>query len=109
MNHYVFDIETKNKISLKDVENIFSQLIKLLWLTVLKKEKHIFDNWWFTIFWLLAESHISAHYRIENNYLAMDIYSCKNLENFENEILNFVKILGNFKFTKLNRSLNIKK
>jgi len=103
MNHYVFDIETKKKISLKDIENIFFQLIKLLKLTVLKKEKHVFDNWWFTIFWLLAESHISAHYRIENNYLAMDIYSCRNLENYEKDFIKLIKPIWKFKITKLNR------
>ena len=107
MNHYIFDIKTK-KLNLKDVENIFFQLIKLLNLSVLKKEKYIFDNWGFTIFWLLAESHISAHYRPEDNYLAMDIYSCRNLGNFENEILKLIKKLWEYKITKLDRDLIFK-
>ena len=102
MNHYIFDIRT-NKIVLKDIEKLFNEIVDLLKLTVLKKEKYVFDNGWFTLFWLLAESHISAHYRIENNYLALDIYSCRNLDYFERDISKLIWKLGEFKLTKLQR------
>ncbi len=104
-NHFIFDIKTKN-LDLDNIEDVFWQIVNLLNLTVLKKEKYIFENWGFTAFWLLAESHLSAHYRIEDNYLAVDIYSCKDLENFEKEICNIVKGLGKFKLTKLSRNLD---
>ena len=107
MNHYIFDIKTKRRINTDDIENIFQQIIDLLNLNILAKKEHIFPNWWFTMFWLLAESHISAHYRIEDNYLALDIYSCRNLEKDEKEILDLIKELWEFKVTKLNRRIII--
>jgi len=102
-NHFIFDIKTKN-LDLDDVENVFWQIVNLLNLTVLKKEKYIFENWGFTAFWLLAESHLSAHYRIEDNYLAVDIYSCKNLEEFENKIIEVIWQLWKYKLNKLKRN-----
>jgi len=101
-NHFIFDIKVKNLI-LNDVENIFNMLTKLLNLNVVEKWKHIFGNGGFTVFWLLSESHLSAHYRIEDNYLALDIYCCKDLENFEKEICDVIGKLGNFKVIKINR------
>ena len=103
MNHYIFDIKTEETISINKAKDLFQQLVNLLNLNVLAKKEHIFSNWWFTIFRLLAESHLSAHYRIENNYLALDIYSCRNLEDYEEEITNLIKLLWNFKITKLDR------
>jgi len=102
-NHFIFDIKTKN-LDLDDVENVFWQIVNLLNLTVLKKEKYIFENGGFTAFWLLAESHLSAHYRIEDNYLAVDIYSCKNLEEFENKIIEIIWQLWKYKLNKLKRN-----
>ena len=104
MNHYIFDIKTKKTISINEVKGLFQQLVDLLNLNVLAKKEHIFSNWWFTIFRLLSESHLSAHYRIENNYLALDIYSCRNLENYEKEITDLIKFLWDFRITKLDRS-----
>ena len=104
-NHFIFDIKTKN-LDLDDVENVFWQIVNLLNLTVLKKEKYIFENWGFTAFWLLAESHLSAHYRIEDDYLAVDIYSCKNLEEFEKETWKIIGSLGEYQLTKFYRNLN---
>ena len=101
-NHFIFDIKTKN-LDLDDVENVFWQIVNLLNLTVLKKEKYIFENWGFTAFWLLAESHLSAHYRIEDNYLAVDIYSCRNLEEFKNKIIEIIWQLWKYKLNKLKR------
>ena len=105
MNHYIFDIKAKRKINTDDIENTFQQIVDLLNLNVLAKKEYIFSNWWFTIFWLLAESHISAHYRIEDNYLALDIYSCRNLEKDEKEIIKLISSLWSFRITKLNRNI----
>ena len=105
-NHIIFDIKTKN-LDLDNVESVFWQIVNLLNLTVLKKEKHIFENWGFTIFWIIAESHLSAHYRIEDDYLAVDIYSCRNLEEFEKRICEIIGNLGEYHhLTKLYRNLD---
>ena len=102
-NHLILDIKLENLIKIKQVDKVCKKITKILNLTILKEEKYIFKNWWFTIFFLLAESHISAHYRIENNYLALDIYSCRNLDYFESEILKLIWKLWKFKLTKLQR------
>ena len=95
-NHFIFDIKIE-KLTLKKTEELFAKLVKLLDLQVLQKWSYIFENWGFTNFWLLSESHLSAHYRIEDDYLALDIYCCKDLLKFES---NIYKILS--KFWKIN-------
>ena len=81
MNHLLVDIHTEG-LSIEKVENVFDEIVALLNLKVLKKENYIFDNGGFTLFFLLAESHLSAHYRIEDDYLALDVYSCRNLTSY---------------------------
>ena len=44
--------------------------------TVLDSSVYIFDNGGFTLFVLLAESHISFHYYIENDAAFVDIFTC---------------------------------
>jgi len=101
----MFDIKLKNKISIKEVKKLFDNIVNLLSLNVLIKENYMFDNGWFTLFYVLAESHISAHYRIDENYLALDVYSCRNMINYEKNILEFIKWLNtiDIKINYLNR------
>ena len=45
---------------------------------ILQKNEHIFQPQGCTILYLLSESHISIHTFPEKNYLALDIYTCRN-------------------------------
>ena len=85
MNHLLVDIHTEG-LSIEKVENVFDEIVALLNLKVLKKENYVFDNGGFTLFFLLAESHLSAHYRIEDDYLALDVYSCRNLTSYMRDL-----------------------
>ena len=106
-NHIILDLKLNNTISIEQIDDIFQKIVKILNLSILKKEKYIFDNGWFTLFYVLAESHLSAHYRIENNYLALDIYSCRNIKKYKEEIIKTLKKLWihNIKETKLLRNV----
>lgn len=102
----ILDIKIENKIEISSIKKIFDDIVKILWINVLKKEEHIFPNGWFTLFYVLAESHISAHYRIEDDFLAFDVYSCNILKNAEKDILScFGKLWEIKNITQLNRSL----
>jgi hypothetical protein len=43
-NHLILDIELKNKISVNQINIVFQKIVNLLNLSVLKQEKHIFNN-----------------------------------------------------------------
>jgi len=106
-NHLILDIKLEEKIKIKKVKDIFDKIIDVLHLTALNKQEYVFDNGWFTLFYLLAESHISAHYRIEDDYLALDIYSCKNIKDYEKQTINILENLWikDIKTTKLLRNI----
>jgi S-adenosylmethionine decarboxylase len=44
---------------------------------VIQKSHHIFEPQGFTAIYLLSESHISIHTFPERNYIALDIYTCR--------------------------------
>lgn len=48
--------------------------------TVLGKIEHVFDPQGLSLIYMLSESHISVHTFPEKQYLAMDIYTCRNYE-----------------------------
>jgi len=106
-NHLILDIKLEKIIKIEEIRNICKNITNILNLTILKEEEHIFNNWWFTLFFLLAESHISAHYRIEDNYLAIDIYSCRNIKEYENQTIEILNNLWikDIKITKLLRNI----
>ena len=106
-NHLILDIKLEKIIKIEQVNDICKKISNILNLTILREEKYIFDNGWFTLFYLLAESHISAHYRIEDNYLALDIYSCRNIKTYEKQIIETLNKLWikDIKITKLLRSI----
>lgn len=49
----------------------------------------------FTVLYLLSESHLSIHTWPENNFIALDIFTCGNcnVDAFVTEIINFIKPL----------------
>ena len=102
-NHLILDIKLKEKITYLEAQKLLSKILNILNLTKLKEEKYVFNNWGFTLFLLLSESHISAHYRIEYDYLAIDIYSCNDISVKEKDIISLFKNLWEAKLTKINR------
>jgi S-adenosylmethionine decarboxylase len=105
MNHLLVDIHTE-RLSLEKVKNVFDEIVVLLNLKVLKKESYVFDNGGFTLFFLLAESHLSAHYRIEDNYLALDVYSCRDLSFYISDLEEILTQLGNVNIKMLERNMS---
>jgi len=106
-NHLILDIKLEKIIKIEEVKDVCKNITNILNLTILKEQEHIFNNWGFTLFFLLAESHISSHYRIEDNYLALEIYSCRSIKEYEKQT---IKILNNLwikdiKITKLLRNI----
>ena len=108
-NHFILDIKLNRKINLEETSKILEEITDLLNLTSLKKNSYLFENGGFTTFFLLAESHISAHYRIEDDYLALDIYSCRSIKDYEQWIFEILKKIDvkSIKITKLFRDNKI--
>ena len=104
MNHLLVDIHTEG-LSIEKIENVFDEIVALLNLKVLKKENYVFDNGGFTLFFLLAESHLSAHYRIEDDYLALDVYSCRNLTSYMKDLHTILSKLWKIKIKGVIRKL----
>ena len=83
--------------------------------TVLNKSYHVFDPIGCTVLYLLSESHISIHTFPEKNYIACDIYTCRQHQDNDEyvEIYNYMmQILqvkppykgGNTTITIMNRN-----
>ena len=64
-----------------EIRNILNNICKKYNFTILNKSEHLFSPQGFTIIYLLSESHISIHTFPENQYLAFDIYTCRNYDN----------------------------
>jgi S-adenosylmethionine decarboxylase len=60
--------------------------------TILNKVEHSFEPQGLTILYLLSESHISIHTFPEREYIALDIYTCRNYKSNEvyDEIYNYL-------------------
>jgi len=106
-NHLILDVKLNQKNKIEDIKQKCKDITNILNLTILEEKKHVFNNWWFTLFFLLAESHISVHYRIEDDYLALDIYSCRNIKKYETQTIKIINKLWikDIKITKLLRNI----
>jgi S-adenosylmethionine decarboxylase len=82
--HMVCDIKNiKNYILLNSPEqltNLLDHICNKFQYTILNKSQHIFEPQGFTALYLLSESHISIHTFPEENYAAIDIYTCRQYE-----------------------------
>ena len=80
--HMICDIkEIKNYELLNNPEKIrgvLNRICEKYNYTILNKVEHIFQPQGFTLLYLLSESHISVHTFPEREYLALDIYTCRN-------------------------------
>jgi len=71
---------TKLLNSPKGLTHLLDQICLQHKYTILEKIQHIFDPQGFTTIYLLSESHISIHTFPENNYAAIDIYTCRKYD-----------------------------
>jgi len=95
MKHLIIEIYS-DKTYLYDSEKTCYQL--LINLALLSNSKIVgyihkkFEPIGFTGILLLAESHISIHVFPEYNYIAIDLFTCKKVENF-NSVIKFLNNL----------------
>jgi S-adenosylmethionine decarboxylase len=78
----------------RKINNFIQEIIKNNDATLLSKTVHHFDdNGAFTSLYLLAESHLSIHTWPENNFMAIDVFTCgkTNTQNIVNELKNYIK------------------
>jgi S-adenosylmethionine/arginine decarboxylase-like enzyme len=78
----ILDIKNiKNQNLLGDLEKmktVLDDICKTHDFTVLQKVGHPFEPIGYTLFYLLSEYHISVHTFPECNYIAFDIYTCRD-------------------------------
>jgi S-adenosylmethionine decarboxylase proenzyme len=83
--HLICDIKNiKNESLMNDInglKNMLDTICERYLFTILNKAEHCFTPQGITILYLLSESHISVHTFPERNYIAMDIYTCKDYPN----------------------------
>lgn len=79
--HMICDIKNirnKNLIhDLKKMELLLETICKAYDFTVLNRAAHEFSPQGLSILYLLSESHISIHTFPERDYIALDIYTCR--------------------------------
>jgi len=94
--HMICDIKNiKNLDLLNNPEKILELLDIICYVNnypILQKSSHEFEPQGFTAIYLLSESHISIHTFPENNYVAIDIYTCRQYHDNETylEIYDFL-------------------
>jgi S-adenosylmethionine decarboxylase len=64
---------------LAGIEAAFERAVEVCGATVLNRFSHKFQPQGATVVYALAESHISAHSFPENGSVAIDVYTCGNL------------------------------
>jgi len=90
INNHIFDKVSKKNYNLFD--NFIEIIIQNNGATLLSKTIHHFDNnGAFTSLYLLAESHLSIHTWPENNFIAVDVFTCgfANTHNIIKELKKF--------------------
>lgn len=79
--HMICDIKNIKNHQLLNTPTLLTDLLDRICqtydYTILQKSQHIFEPQGFTTLYLLSESHISIHTFPENNYAAIDIYTCR--------------------------------
>ena len=82
--HLICDIKgIQNKILLNclpKIGELLDHICEKYEFTVLNRVHHIFEPQGLTLLYLLSESHISIHTFPEHEYIALDIYTCRQYE-----------------------------
>ena len=80
--HMICDIKNiKNHTLIHDLSglmHILDHICDANNFTILNKIEHRFEPQGISILYLLSESHISIHTFPERNYIALDLYTCRN-------------------------------
>jgi len=107
IEHYIIECQNVSPYYLKKLANLeplakrFAERLKL---TVLSSSNHQFEPWGVTYIQVISESHVVYQTWPENNYLLIDLLSCKQLASVD-EIENIVTEV--FKTRKVEiRSIN---
>jgi S-adenosylmethionine decarboxylase len=104
--HMICDIKNiKNQELLNNPRKILELLDKICETNnypILQKSSHEFDPQGFTAIYLLSESHISIHTFPENNYVAIDIYTCRQYHNNETYLEIYDLLIKEFDAVKEN-------
>ena len=96
----ILDIKNiRNQNLLGDLEEmkvVLDGICKTYDFTILQKVGHPFEPIGYTLFYLLSESHISVHTFPECNYIAFDIYTCRDYDSnaiYESIYQDLVKLM----------------
>jgi len=94
--HMICDIKNIRNHILINNADLITQLLDTICnkydFTILNRSFHKFPMYGFSAIYLLTESHISIHTFPEKNYVAIDIYTCRQYHNNDsyNEIYKFL-------------------
>lgn len=79
--HMICDIENIRNIallnSMSEIRSVLDTICSMNSFSVLGKLEHQFEPQGCSLVYLLSESHISIHTFPEKNYIAMDVYTCR--------------------------------
>lgn len=94
--HIIIDIyDIKNNEELKMVSSIQQMMDKIVDrynLSVMERTFHQFEPYGVTGVYVLAESHLSVHTFVNERKVAMDLYTCKSMENTD-DVVDYIKTL----------------
>jgi S-adenosylmethionine decarboxylase proenzyme len=80
--HMIIDLkEIKNESlmhSLDKIKQLLDSICEKYDFCILNRSDHVFEPQGLTILYLLSESHISVHTFPEKNYIAIDLYTCRD-------------------------------
>lgn len=98
--HMICDIkQIKNLDLLHDINRIkelLDMICEKYGFAILNKVEHAFEPQGLTILYLLSESHISIHTFPEKDYLALDIYTCRDYSTNDVYLEIYEYIIGAF-------------
>ena len=109
--HMICDIKNiKNQTLLNNPQqltNLLDNICNKYDYTILNKSQHEFEPQGFTAVYLLSESHISIHTFPENNYAAIDIYTCRQYHDNEVYLEIFNLLIQEFQADQINEPIII--
>lgn len=79
-NHIICEVETSSENTINNLEIVskkMEKIVDILGLTSVKRVFHEFIPQGFTIVFILSSSHLAVHSWPEDNYLHIDLLTCK--------------------------------
>lgn len=87
----IYNINDNNKLKYKEsIIEILDDITNKFNLNVVNKTFHQFNPFGVTGVYILAESHLSIHTFVEENKVAIDLYTCNNFKN-TNEFITYIQ------------------